>query len=315
MKSTYLRTLVAITGALLITSMSLSASSLKDDRIESSFRKTELYKQNLQNDNINISSNNGKVTLSGSAANASHRMIAKDAAESLHGVKSVDNRINVTGKSSCGCPDTDNTSCPATYSSGVPKTRFLSGAAPFICSNGNMGYSSSQRGPIDHYQTESDRSTTQSIRNAVFDDSSLDRAYNDISIQTVKGNVTLTGRVATQSEKDSIRSKAREFVNADRISNQIEVSNYVSSNKNDGFSTRSRGPIDHYQTQSDRSITQSIRSAIYDDSSLDRVYNDITISTVKGHVTLDGHEWPRQRDGRLQRANRRRYQAPSHCRP
>ena len=35
----------------------------------------------------------------------------------------------------------------------------------------------------------------------------------------------------------------------------------------------------------------------------------------RSRCALDGHEWPRQRDGRLQCAECRRYQASSHCRP
>src|ERR1043165_3816349 len=97
MKSNHLWTLAAIAGALLITNMPLEASN-RDNRIESSFQKTEIYADNLQNDEINIRSRNGNVTLSGTAANSNHKMLAEDAARSLRGVRSVDNRIRVEGK-------------------------------------------------------------------------------------------------------------------------------------------------------------------------------------------------------------------------
>jgi uncharacterized small protein (DUF1192 family) len=35
--------------------------------------------------------------------------------------------------------------------------------------------------------------------------------------------------------------------------------------------------------------------------------------TSRSRCSLDGHKWPGQRDGRLQCAKRRRYQASSHC--
>lgn len=226
MNYTSLRTLAALAGALLITNMPLQASQ-RDDRIESSFQKTEIYEQNLQNDQINIRSHDGKVTLTGTAANAHHKMLAGDAARSLRGVESVANHIKVAGKytadSSCCGKCSDHRSCTSTYSNGVPKSRFLSGESPRICSNGNVGYSARQRGPIDHYQTQSDRAITEAIRSAIYDDSSLDSVYNEVTISTVKGHVTLNGEVSTSHEKAEIQAKARETVKRDMIHNQIVV--------------------------------------------------------------------------------------------
>lgn len=292
MIQTSLRTLALLAGVLLITNMPLKAASRQDVRIESAFQQTEIYQDHLRNDRINITSRDGKVTLTGSVATAHHKTLAGDAAGSLSGVSSVSNRLEVNGQRYTGNSRWDkcsnHASCPPTYGDGVPKTSFLQGDAPRICSNGNLGYSGSRRGPIDHYLSASDRSTTQSIREAIYADSSLDRAYNEVSVSTVHGQVTLTGRVGSQAEKNGVQGKAREFVKNDMISNQIAVSDFVGSNRHDRMSHHARGPIDHYQTQADRTITESIRSAIYDDSSLDSAYNDVTISTVRGRVTLNG---------------------------
>ena len=64
-----------------------------DDRVESSFKKTYVYKTYLKDEHIKISSKNGVVTLSGMVENETHKPMAQDVAEALPGVKSVDNRI------------------------------------------------------------------------------------------------------------------------------------------------------------------------------------------------------------------------------
>ncbi len=68
-----------------------------DDRIESAFKKTYVYKTYLKDEHIKISSKDGAVTLSGAVANETHKPMAQDTVEALPGVKSVDNRIEVTG--------------------------------------------------------------------------------------------------------------------------------------------------------------------------------------------------------------------------
>ena len=157
------------------------------------------------------------------------------------------------------------------------------------CTSSNHTCATHQHGPIDHFQTQSDRTITQAIRNAIYNDSSLDNVYNQVTISTVKGHVTLNGNVSSVSEKNSIFNKARESVDSKHIDNDLVVTGASSMTMNHGDSTRQHGPIDHFQTQSDRTITQAIRNAIYNDSSLDDVYNQVPISTVKGHVTLNGH--------------------------
>lgn len=82
--------------AVLATSMPLRAADM-DSRIESSFKKTYVYKTYLKDDSISISSKNGAVTLSGSVLDENHKPMAEDVAEALPGVKSVDNRIEIKG--------------------------------------------------------------------------------------------------------------------------------------------------------------------------------------------------------------------------
>jgi hyperosmotically inducible periplasmic protein len=83
----------AMAAAVLIaTAIPLFASDT-DDRIESSFKKSYVYKTYLSEENIKISSKEGVVTLSGDVLDETHKPMAQDVAEALPGVKSVENSI------------------------------------------------------------------------------------------------------------------------------------------------------------------------------------------------------------------------------
>jgi hyperosmotically inducible protein len=97
-KMTYPLALLTATGILLVTTAPLRASET-DDRIESSFTKTHVFKTYLKDDAIKTESKNGAVTLTGTVAEASHKSLAQDTIEGLPGVKSVDNRLKVKGES------------------------------------------------------------------------------------------------------------------------------------------------------------------------------------------------------------------------
>src|SRR5438046_2230099 len=105
MKVTYPLALVVATAALLGSSVALRASET-DDRIESSFKKSFVYKTYLKDEHIKISSKDGIVTLSGDVFNDTHKPMAEDTAEALTGVKSVDNRIEIKGEHAAENSDT-----------------------------------------------------------------------------------------------------------------------------------------------------------------------------------------------------------------
>lgn len=106
MKVTYTLALVVAAAALLGSSGSLLASHDTDERIESSFKKTYVYKTYLKDENIKISAKDGAVTLSGSVGNETHKPMAQDTAEALPGVRSVDNRIEFKGDRAAENSDT-----------------------------------------------------------------------------------------------------------------------------------------------------------------------------------------------------------------
>jgi osmotically-inducible protein OsmY len=85
-------------GTLLLASSPLRASDT-DDRIESSAKKSYVFKHYLADDAIKTESQNGAVTLTGTVAEESHIGLARDTVEGLPGVKSVDNQLTVKGES------------------------------------------------------------------------------------------------------------------------------------------------------------------------------------------------------------------------
>ena len=69
-----------------------------DSRIESSAKKSYVFKTYLKDDAIAVHSKDGVVTLKGTVAESAHKSLAEDTVESLPGVKSVDNHLVVKGE-------------------------------------------------------------------------------------------------------------------------------------------------------------------------------------------------------------------------
>ena len=83
--------------ALLIISVPVQASKM-DDRIESSAKKSYVFKTYLRGDDIKIQSMDGVVSLTGTVSEESHKSFAQETIAGLPGVKSVDNRLEVKGE-------------------------------------------------------------------------------------------------------------------------------------------------------------------------------------------------------------------------
>lgn len=90
---------------LLLASVPLRASDT-DDRIESSAKKSYVFKHYLTDDSIKTESKNGAVTLTGTVAEESHIGLARDTVSGLPGVKSVDNQLTVKGEAPAEHSDT-----------------------------------------------------------------------------------------------------------------------------------------------------------------------------------------------------------------
>ncbi|MFH2043675.1 MAG: BON domain-containing protein [Pseudomonadota bacterium] len=70
-------------------------ASKADSRIESSAKKSYVFKTYLKADDIKIQSVDGVVGLTGTVSEESHKSLAQDTVASLPGVKSVDNSLEV----------------------------------------------------------------------------------------------------------------------------------------------------------------------------------------------------------------------------
>jgi len=84
-------------AAFLLTSISVFASEA-DDRIESSAKQSYVFKTYLNGDDIQIASENGIVTLTGTVSEETHKSLAKEMVSSLPGVTGVDNKLSIKGE-------------------------------------------------------------------------------------------------------------------------------------------------------------------------------------------------------------------------
>ncbi len=97
MKAMYSVALMVTAVVLLVTSVPVHASKM-DDRIESSAKKSYVFKTYLKGDDIKIQSKDGVVTLTGTVSEESHKALAQETVADLPGVKNVDNRLEVKGE-------------------------------------------------------------------------------------------------------------------------------------------------------------------------------------------------------------------------
>jgi osmotically-inducible protein OsmY len=76
-------------------SSSIAFASAIDDRITKEAKQSFVFETYLRNDNITVTANNGKVTLTGVVSDESDKTLAKEIVLGLQGVKSVDNQLNL----------------------------------------------------------------------------------------------------------------------------------------------------------------------------------------------------------------------------
>lgn len=94
-----MKTIVKILAALALLMISMPVlASETDSRIETSARQSYVFQTYLQGDDIEILSLDGVVTLTGMVLEESHRSMAEETVSGLPGVRSVDNRLEVTGE-------------------------------------------------------------------------------------------------------------------------------------------------------------------------------------------------------------------------
>ena len=93
-KATYPLVFAAAVAAMFVISTPLRASET-DNKIESSFKQTFVFKVILKDDAVRIGAKDGVVTLNGQVDEASHKYLAQEAAAGLPGVQKVDNKLDI----------------------------------------------------------------------------------------------------------------------------------------------------------------------------------------------------------------------------
>ncbi|MCM2285203.1 MAG: BON domain-containing protein [Desulfobacula sp.] len=96
-KPMYRLVILAVAVSMLFITAPLFANET-DDRIESSAKKTYVFKTYLKDDKIKMKSKNGFVTLTGTVLDASHKSLAGETVAGLPGVKGVDNKLEEKGE-------------------------------------------------------------------------------------------------------------------------------------------------------------------------------------------------------------------------
>jgi len=81
-------------GALVPTATTLRADD-RDDKIEDAYKNSYVYRTQLHDSDISISSKNGTVTLKGTVDSTDQKRLAEDTAQGLPGVARVDDMIKV----------------------------------------------------------------------------------------------------------------------------------------------------------------------------------------------------------------------------
>jgi len=95
-----IHSIFVMVAAVALLAFSVPAQASKtDSQIESSAKKSYVFKTYLKNDDIKIQSKDGVVSLTGTVSEESHKSLARDTVADIPGVKSVDSRLEVKGES------------------------------------------------------------------------------------------------------------------------------------------------------------------------------------------------------------------------
>lgn len=95
MKITYYMALAGVAGGVLVASP--AQASRTDSRIESAAKNSYVFKTYLKDDSIEVKSDHGVVTLTGSVADEGQKAMAVETVSNLPGVVSVNNELTVNG--------------------------------------------------------------------------------------------------------------------------------------------------------------------------------------------------------------------------
>ena len=86
---------LAMVAAFLVATNTRLRAAEGDDKVESAFKQTYVYKAYLKGDTIQVDVKNGVATLTGTVLDEIHKALARSAVANLAGVVRVDNQLLV----------------------------------------------------------------------------------------------------------------------------------------------------------------------------------------------------------------------------
>jgi hyperosmotically inducible protein len=259
MRVIYPLALVVAVAALVGSSTPVRASET-DDRIESSFTKSFVYKTYLKDEHIKISSKDGAVTLSGDVYNQTHKPMAQDTAEALPGVTSVDNRIEIKGDQPAESSDTwisVKVKAALLYRRNVSGTKTEVYVKDGIVTLKGVAANQAQKDLTTEYAKDIDG--VKGVQNEIVVSTSLEtrgetmgEKIDDASITaqvkgsllshrstsmlstkvtTTDGVVTVSGTAKNEAEKALVTKLATDINGVQSVVNNMTIGTTVSSNK------------------------------------------------------------------------------------
>ena len=249
MKTMY-RLVVMMVAIVALLALSATVYASKDSRIESSAKKTYVFKTYLQNDDIKIESKDGAVTLTGTVANSHHKALAQETVAGLSGVKSVDNKLVVKGT-----PPADNSDAwlTAKVKTMLLFHRNVSAMTEVDTKNGIVtlqGKADSQAQMDLTTEYAKDVEGVKGVNNVMtigktakkkqtvggkIDDASITAQVKmtllyhrstsalNTSVATKRGVVTLTGKAKNAAEKDLAAKFANDVHGVKSVNNQMTI--------------------------------------------------------------------------------------------
>jgi osmotically-inducible protein OsmY len=234
--------------ALLAVSATVYAS--KDGKIESTAKKSYVFKTFLKGDDIKIESKDGAVTLTGTVANIHHKSLAQETVAGIAGVKSVDNKLEIKGTAPAENSDAWLTAKVKTmllFHRNVSAMTDVNTTAGIVTLQGkadNMAQKDLTTEYVKDVEGVKDVKNEMTIGKTAkkkqtvggkIDDASITAQVKmtllyhrstsaiNTSVTTKKGIVTLTGKAKNAAEKDLAAKFANDVNGVKSVNNQMTI--------------------------------------------------------------------------------------------
>ncbi|MDO8803110.1 MAG: BON domain-containing protein [Elusimicrobiota bacterium] len=250
MKAICAISLMAASAALLALSAPARASKM-DTRIEAAAKQSYVFRTYFTGDDIKIESRDGAVTLTGSVAENSRKSLAQETVAYLPGVKSVDNRLVVTGAPTANSDAwlSDKVKITLLFHRGVNVGKAEVGVKDGTVTLRGVADSQAQKESTAEYARDIDGvkevinemtvsetpEKTPRTADEIIDDASvtaqvkmallLHRSTSVLStsVTTKKGVVTLGGKARNIAEKNLVTRLVTDINGVKRVKNQMAV--------------------------------------------------------------------------------------------